>query len=86
MKRDPQIQGDALENVQLQFGEGGDQDMRMMNIVRRRLNDSPAAVNLLRGYLGLPSTQPVQTNSFNPSVLTSAPWVNSSTSKAPWVK
>jgi len=82
MKRDPQIQGDALENVQLQFGEGGDQDMKMMNIVRRRLNDSPAAVEALQNYLGVPS--PSRTRSFTPEV--SAPWIKSSTSKAPWVQ
>lgn len=87
MKRDPQIQGDALENVQLQFGEGGDQDGKMMNIVRRRLNDSPAAVDLLRGYLGVPAPAPQQSG-FSPTVSASAPWVgkSSSTSKAPWVK
>lgn len=88
MKRDPQIQGDALENVQLQFGEGGDQDTKMMNIVRRRLNDSPSAVNLLREYLGVPVPQAPTQDSFNPSVGVSAPWVgkSSSTSKAPWVQ
>ena len=82
MKRDPQIQGDDIENLKLQFGEGGDQDTKMMNIVRRRLNDSPAAVEILQNYLGVPSVS--RTQSFTPDV--SAPWIKSSTSKAPWVK
>lgn len=53
MKRDPSLKGDQLENIILQLGEGGDMDGKMMNTVRRRINDSPAALNLLREYMGV---------------------------------
>ena len=83
MKRDPQIQGSGVENIQLQFGEGGDQDTKMMNVVRRRLNDSPAAVQALQDYIGTPA--PERTQTYSPMV--NAPWVPKSTNnKAPWVK
>lgn len=71
MKRDPAIQGDVIESAELKRGEGGDSDSKMMNIVRRRISDSPAALNYLQEHFGL--QQPGQKES-PPYTPFSSPW------------
>lgn len=58
MKRDPKIKGDAMESIEIKYGEGGDSDSKMMNTVRRRIGDSPAAIKYLQELLGLNSPEP----------------------------
>lgn len=80
MKRDPALKGDRLENINLQMGEGGDMDSKMMNTVRRRINDSPAAMELLRQYMGFDSQEKTAQIPF------SAPWADTNDKRAPYIK
>lgn len=70
IKRDPNLKGGALENVDVKLGEGGDSDSKMMNIVRRRTGDSPEAIKYLKELFGIqqPEENKTYTNPF------SAPW------------
>lgn len=52
MKRDPNIKGDAMESIEIKYGEGGDSDSKMMNTVRRRISDSPEAVKYIQNVVG----------------------------------
>lgn len=71
MKRDPAIQGDVIESAELKRGEGGDSDSKMMNIVRRRISDSPEALKYLQEHFGLQVPEQKESSPYTPF---SSPW------------
>lgn len=68
--------GDALENVNLQVGEGGDQASKALTIIQRRLQDFPELTDEFYNIIGKDNGNNV------------APWRNTSnnTTTAPWRK
>lgn len=66
MKRDPNIRGDAMESIEIKYGEGGDSDSKMMNTVRRRIGDSPVAMKYLQEHYGMKSPEPETRQTYPP--------------------